>query len=355
MKLKDIVYRITHWETWHHHVKYIPLSPVWIWYCIRSGTPWFFTASNPSLTFGGFEGEGKKEMYEQLPPGSYPHTIYIDPASPFAEVEQQVAAAGFTYPFIVKPDVGMMGFMVRKINNADQLKLYHQSIPGEYIVQTLVDFPLEVAAFYYRMPNDKKGTLSGLLKKQPPYVVGDGVSDLETLIRKNAHVRFKQEDILSRNDAHLRKVIPAGETFYLSVTSNRSQAGIVEGIDEEISEKLSNLLDDWSNHAGKLYYGRYDIKCASIESLKNGKDFYILEFNGAGAGIQHITGNNYSLFKAWSIILKHWKMLYKIGRYNAKKNGVKYWGFKEGSSHLKKAKANLEILKKMDSEFPSFL
>ncbi len=355
MKLKDIVYRITHWETWHHHVKYIPLSPVWIWYCIRSGTPWFFTASNPSLTFGGFEGEGKKEMYEQLPPGSYPHTIYIEPTTSFSEVEQQVAASGFSYPFIAKPNVGMMGFMVRKINNAEQLKLYHQTMPSEYIVQTLVDFPVEVAAFYYRMPNSKKGTVSGLLKKQPPYVVGDGVSDLETLIRKNDHVRFKQEDIVSRNDAQLRKIIPTGETFYLSVTSNRSQAGIVEGIDGEITNKLCDLLDDWSAYAGKLYYGRYDIKCASVESLKNGKDFFILEFNGAGAGIQHITGNNYSLLKAWGIILKHWKMLYKIGRYNAVKNGVKYWGFKEGSRHLKEAKANLELLKKLDAEFPSFL
>jgi hypothetical protein len=79
MNFKESLYIITHWQTWHHHAKYIPLTPVWVWYCLRAGTPWFFTPSNPTLTFGGFEGEGKKEMYDQLPLGSYPATTYIDP------------------------------------------------------------------------------------------------------------------------------------------------------------------------------------------------------------------------------------------------------------------------------------
>ena len=62
MKWKDLLYKITHWENWNYQLKYIPIGPVWIWYCIRSRNPWFFTASNPTLTFGGFEGEGKKEF-----------------------------------------------------------------------------------------------------------------------------------------------------------------------------------------------------------------------------------------------------------------------------------------------------
>ncbi len=353
MKLKDIVHKITHWETWHHHAKYIPLSPVWIWYCLRSGTPWFFTASNPTLTFGGFEGEGKKEMYEQLPPGSYPTTIYVEPGTLFAGVEERVLTAGFNYPFIAKPNVGMMGFMVRKINSAEQFKLYHNAMPREYIVQTLVEYPLEIAAFYYRMPNQQKGTLSGLLKKQPAFVVGDGITTLGELIKQNEDVRFKEEEILSRHAAQLDKVISTGEIFELSVTSNRSQAGIVEGIDSEINDNLRKLLDDWSHYSGKFYYGRYDIKCASIESLKEGKDFSILEFNGAGAGIQHIMGNNYSLVTAWRIILHHWRMLYNIARFNAK-HGVPYWEFNKGSKHLKAAKKNLNFLKKLDASFPSF-
>lgn len=353
MKLNDFLYRLTHWETWHHHVKYIPLAPVWIWYCIRSRTPWFFTSSNPTLTFGGFEGEGKKEMYEQLPPGSYPKSIYLQHTESFDQVLEQVNASGINFPFIAKPDVGMMGFMVRKISTPEQLKTYHDAIGVPYIVQVLVDYPIEVAAFYYRLPGEMRGTTSGLLVKRPAYVTGNGKDNLLQLINANEHVRFKIDDVLSRNANKLNDIIPDGQIFNLSIASNRSQAGMVKGAGHEINDSLQKLLDDWSLYSGNLYYGRYDIKCASVESLKNGKDFYILEFNGAGAGIQHITGSNYSLIKAMSIILKHWKMLFTIARLN-QRNGVQPWGVRQGWKHLMAAKKNLETLKKLDASFPSF-
>src|SRR5688500_6977139 len=111
MQLKQLFYRITHWETWHYLAKYIPLFPVWGWYCLRSRSLWFFTPSNPTLTFGGFEGEGKMEMYQQLPPGSYPESILIKANCSFEEADATRLRAGLTYPFVVKPDIGMMGFM----------------------------------------------------------------------------------------------------------------------------------------------------------------------------------------------------------------------------------------------------
>lgn len=354
MNLKKTLYKLTHWETWHHHAKYIPISPVWIWYIIRSGTPWFFTPSNPTLTFGGFEGEGKKEMYEQLPPGSYPSTTYIQPQISFEEAEKQVADAGFTYPFIVKPNVGMMGFMFRKISDPDQLKKYHETIPIEYLVQELVDYDLEVSAFYFRMPNEQKGIISGFLKKESPFIVGDGSGTIEDLMRKHEGIKFKLEEMLLKHEEWKDDILPPGEKYYLSYASNRSQGGKLTGIDHEIDEGLQELFDGFSHHAGKFYYGRYDIKCKSVEDLKKGKNYSILEFNGAGAGTQHVYANNYSLIKAMSIILTHWKMLFLISRYNHKNNGVPYWNFLKGWRHLKAAKKNLMMLKRMDANFPSF-
>ena len=75
----NFFYKLTHWETWHFHAKYIPILPAWLWYCIKSRSLWFFTPSNPTLTFGGMEGETKEEMYEQMPPGTFPRSIYISP------------------------------------------------------------------------------------------------------------------------------------------------------------------------------------------------------------------------------------------------------------------------------------
>ena len=80
--LKKFLYKLQHWETWHWLVKYIPMVPFWIGHCIKARSLWFFTASNPTLTFGGYEGESKIEMYKQLPSGTYPKTILIQASMP---------------------------------------------------------------------------------------------------------------------------------------------------------------------------------------------------------------------------------------------------------------------------------
>lgn len=354
ISMNDFFYKLAHWKTWHHHVKYIPISPVWIWYCIRSGTPWFFTATDPSLTFGGFEGEGKREMYEQLPPGTYPKTTYISPGHSLDEIQKQITEAGFTYPFIVKPNVGMMGFMFRKISNPDQLKLYHQTISVDYLVQELVEYPLEVSAFYFRMPNEKKGTVSGFLKKEPANITGDGVSTIETLMLQHEGIKYKLDKLLDKQAEHKHIILPAGQKYYLTLASNRIQGGKLTPEDDKIDEKLQELFDWLSNYSGKFYYGRYDIKCNSIEELKEGKNFSILEFNGTGAGTQHIYTYDYNLWEAMGIILKHWKMMFRIARYNNKYMGVAYWPFMKGLRHLRWAKQNLMMLLRMDAKFPSF-
>ena len=81
-------------------------------------------------------------MYDQLPSYSYPRTIYIMHNWSFEEVKTKIAAAGFSFPFIVKPDVGMKGILFRKIDNDDKLKKYHERIPVEYIVQDLIELPV---------------------------------------------------------------------------------------------------------------------------------------------------------------------------------------------------------------------
>ncbi len=58
MSFKNIVYKITHWETWDWRIKYIPILPFWFWHCLRSRSFWFFKPSNPQLAFGG-SGKGR--------------------------------------------------------------------------------------------------------------------------------------------------------------------------------------------------------------------------------------------------------------------------------------------------------
>jgi len=352
VNFKNILFRISHWETWHYHAKYIPLYPAWLWYCMRANSFWFFTPSNPSLTFGGFEGESKKEMYEQLPPGSYPKSIYISHSLSFPEVEKFCQANNFEYPFAVKPDVGMMGFMFRKINNADELKQYHEKMPVDYIIQDFIRHPLEVSVFYYRLPNERKGTITGFLKKEFLQVTGDGKSTLWQLILDYPRVRLRLEEMKSKHEDKLNNIIPEGEIYFLSYALNLSRGGRLVSLEHEKDERLLKLLDDLSHYTKHFYYGRYDIKCASIEELKEGKNFSILEYNGSGAEPHHAYGNGYTLLQAYKIFLHHWKMMYKISRYNHK-HGISYWKFRRGWRFLKEAKKHFRKLKQLDAEFPA--
>jgi hypothetical protein len=352
--MNKLLFNIFHWEAWHYHLKYIPILPVWLWYCLKARSLWFFTASNPSITFGGFEGEGKDEIYKQLPCDTYPKSILISPDLPFDSVENERKEKGFEFPFIVKPDVGMMGYMFRKISSTEELKLYHEVISVDYIIQKFVGYPIEVSVFYYRMPDSDKGTISGFLMKQQPEVTGDGKSTLAELIKCNEDLKYKQNEMMARHQKHLDLILPENEKLILSYASNRSQGGKLVSLAHEIDEQLVDIFDRISLQTKYFYYGRYDIKCESVESLKNGKDFSILEYNGAGAGIQHVYGNHLSLAQACKTIMAHWCVLYKISMHNKKINKIDFWEKRRGKRFLKSARQHLNSLKKLDSEFPVF-
>lgn len=348
----NFFFKLTHWESWHFHIKYIPILPVWLWYCLRSRSLWFFTASNPTLTFGGMDGEGKEEMYKQLPPGTYPKSIYISPGTEFKSVEKQVKDLDLNYPFAVKPDVGMSGYLFRKIKSPEELLIYHTNMPVKYLMQAFIDLPVEVSVFYYRMPDKKSGTVSGIAVKKIAEIIGDGKSSVKVLIEAHSHLRSNVGKMLSRHAEVLNIILPEGKKFPLSDATNRSQGGKIVGINFEPTVSFTKLFDDLSMYSGQLFYGRYDIKCTSVEELMLGKNFTILEYNGSGSGIQHVYGNGTDLFRAWKVILHHWKMLYKISKFN-NDSGIRYWPFLKGWNFLRNAKQELKMLKKLDAEFPA--
>lgn len=351
MNPEKFFYKLTHWEKWDYRVKYYPLYLVWLWYSIKARSACWFTPSNPSLTFGGFEGESKREMYEQLPPGSYPASIYIKPSISFEEAEQLMLTNGFGYPFAVKPDVGMMGFMFRKITNPESFRLYHQKMPAEYILQEHIDYPLEVSVFYYRYPDEQQGHITGFIRKEGMQVTGDGKSTLWQLILKDSRARFRLEEMRSKHAMHLNDIIPAGEVFILSFALNLSRGGRLVPLTHEKDDRLLKVFDDLSHYTKYFYYGRYDIKCASVEDLKQGKNFYILEYNGCGAEPHHVYGMGNNIFQAQRILLQHWKILFKISMINHKK-GIAYWRYKDGLKFLREAKSHFKLLGKVDREMP---
>ena len=345
--VKKFFERLTNWELWPFAVIYFPISFVWLWYIARSRAVWFFTPSNPTIDFGGFEGEGKKEMYDQLPPHTIPRTIYIMHDLPFDEVRERIAAAGFQYPFIVKPDVGMKGILFRKIDTEEQLRKYHERIPVEYIVQDLIELPVEVSVFYYRHPAQTKGTVSGFIHKELLHVVGNGEDTLQQLVQKHPRAKHRMEEMEHRHAHRFDRVIEKDHIFYLSYAGNHNRGAHFTNLHAEIDEQLHKVFDELSAYSKHFYYGRYDIKTTSIEDLKAGKNFMILEYNGSGAEPNHIYDCNMRLFDAYKEILKHWKALYEISKYNHN-NGYPYWSFAKGYRFIKQSQKHFKLLQKYD-------
>jgi hypothetical protein len=142
-------------------------------------------------------------------------------------------------------------------------------------------------------------------------------------------------------------VIANGQRYFLTHAANLNRGAKFVNLKHLINDRMLEAFDRIS-HATRFYYGRYDLKCKSLEHLMNG-DFSILEFNGSGAEPNHVYNSGYSLRQAQKEFLMHWKILFQISRYNAK-HGIPYWPFLKGWRYLRKGKKHLKLLEEFDSK-----
>ncbi len=349
MSNKSILKRIANWETWPFYIIYSPLVFLWGYYAIRSKRFWFFSNINPSLEFAGFEGDSKKPMYSQLPEDLYPRTIYINHTEEYKNVFNRIVETGLTFPLAVKPNIGAQGLLFRKINDEKQLKIYHEKIGVEYIAQQLINLPVEVSVFHIRYPHAAKGIITGFIEKEYMHVVGDGRSTLLQLILKHPKAVVFKHELLIKHARNLEVIVEEGSVYNLNITGNHNRGARFINLRNEINADMLQVFDNLSLFAKNFYYGRYDIKTSSIADLKQGKNFSILEYNGAGAEPNHIYDCNMSYARALKEIAIHWGHMYKIGRINYR-NGIRYLTFFEGMKMLTDAKKLFKKLNQQDLE-----
>ena len=345
--MKQFFKRIIDWEHWPFKLLYAPISPLWLWYIMRSGSVWFFTPSNPKLTFGGMEGEPKREMHDLLPKEFVPETFNVLPSDNFEIVEQMLQEYKINFPLIVKPEVGGQGILFRKLDSVELLKNYHQKVPVEYIIQQMVTYPIEVSVFYYRFPNQSKGVVTGFLHKIPLQVIGDGEHTIQQLILQHPKAYKREAELQIKHGTHFNKVLQSGEKYMLSYAANHNRGAQFINLQNEIDDRLVSIFDKISISINDFFYGRYDIMCTSVENMKQGKGFSILEYNGCGAEPNHFYDTGYTLIGAYKEILMHWKILYKISRFNHQQ-GVKYWPLIKGFRFLNATKKHYQRIKEAD-------
>ncbi len=146
----------------------------------------------------------------------------------------------------------------------------------------------------------------------------------------------------------LQTILPKGDTFCIWHIANLYNGARFIDLTEKVTDTLLYMFDEIS-HQTQFLYGRYDIKCRSVEDILQGKNFIILEFNGAGSAPNHIHAGKYKLLDAYREILRHWKAMYEISRDNRKK-GIKYWSFLKGYRFLQNSRQYFKHLKQLDKE-----
>src|SRR5688572_27829857 len=125
--------RLFNWEYWPFHVVYGPIYLYWFWLCFRARSFFFFNNSNPSITNGGFLMESKWSIYKLIPEQYYPTTDFFHRGTNPHVVTMRIEQSSLVYPIIAKPDIGMKGLAVKKINDKEQLIEYTLASPVNFL------------------------------------------------------------------------------------------------------------------------------------------------------------------------------------------------------------------------------
>lgn len=311
--------KLRSWEYWPFEVIYAPVFIYWLYLSLKARSLFFFSAANPGIETGGLMGESKINILNKIPRHLIPKTLFVASGEDLRHILTKLTEAGIGFPLIAKPNIGSRGFLVKKLHEPQELLNYLKQQKIDFLVQEYIAYPMEMSIMYYRFPHKTSGTISSVTLKEYLAVKGDGHSTVLQLIKNFDRAKL-QLNILKQTHAHLMDKIPdAGEVVELVPIGNHCRGATFYNGNHLIDEKLIATFDHISHQLDGIYFGRFDLKCADLQGLKQGDSFTILELNGVGAEPAHIYDPSYRLFQAIKDILSQWNVIYQISVYNKRR------------------------------------
>ena len=317
--------RWRHWEFWPAWLFYPPVALHCLRLAIKHRSVSVPMAANPGIFSGGMVGESKITMLEELHATSPEFTAeaVLIPAGELAARRQilakLLARPGFEYPFILKPDVGQRGAGVKLIRTPAQAEDYLRRTNTPLVLQRYAPGPFEAGIFYYRFPGEARGTIFSITEKIFPVVTGDGRSTMGELIARDPRARLIAGIYLKRLGARQDEVPPAGEQRKLVEAGNHAQGCIFRDGGRLLTPELAARIDAISQQVGGFFIGRYDLRFASEADLRAGRNFQIIELNGAAAEATSIYDARNSLRSAYRTLFQQWSLVFAIGAENRRR------------------------------------
>jgi hypothetical protein len=311
---------------------YLPLALNWLRLGLRHGSLSLPTAANPMIEAGGLWGESKTECLDMVSGAArrwIAHYVTLtcegNGAAERDRAEAAMAAAGLGFPVVVKPDIGWHGVGVRLLRDPPALERYLRRFPLglRYMLQQPLDWEGEAGVLYVRRPGAAEGRVLSLTVRHHPQVVGDGVSPLRDLILAGERTAWKARLHLGRGTMHAGACVEAlahvparGEAVRLSFIGSNRVGGLYRDARADVTPALERRFEAISRSMPEFHYGRYDIRFASIERLREGEDFGIIEINGAGGEAIHVWDPEMPAREALRELMRFQSLLFEIGAGN---------------------------------------
>lgn len=322
---------LSFFEFWPPKLVYAPAALYWIWLGLRHGSFTLPTIANPGLHGGGLSGESKSQVLGAAGPKVQaliaPYAVLEKPEGghaaeiAFAAAERAMHAKGLEFPVVAKPDIACRGAGVRVVRTREELHDYVTRFPqgAKLLVQKLVDLEGEAGVFYVRMPDEEKGGIPSLTLKYFPYVTGDGKRTIEELIRADPRAGKIPHVFLPRHRDRHKEVLPAGQRFRLAFAGNHGRGVIFRDGTHLVTEALRARIDELAHDIDGFYFGRFDVRFADFSELLAGRNFTIIEFNGAGAEFTHFWDPKLGAIKAFSEMFRQYRTVFAVGAANRKR------------------------------------
>ncbi|WP_233140341.1 ATP-grasp domain-containing protein [Acetobacter sp. DsW_063] len=326
---------VSFFEFWPGWLFYTPIVAYWIMMGLRYRDFGLPTAANPRIATGGLCGESKTSILDMAGPVARPwiapYVILDTDSEDLKRAEAALASASLSLPVVVKPDIGCNGTGVKLVRTrealADALAAFPRGV--RLIIQRLIPYEHEAGLFYIRHPDEPTGRISSITYKDVPFLTGDGVSTVEQLLLSDPRTRLVPHLYRERLSERLTEVLPQGAGLPLVFTGNHCKGSVFRNGATDITPALVAALDRIMTDIPDFHFGRVDVKFESVDALRRGEGFEIIEINGVGSEATHIWDATTTLREAYATQFHHYGESFRIGA-KKKRAGWKSCSVREG-------------------------
>ena len=312
--------RLTRWEFWPTWAIYPPVVGYIVWLSLKYRSLTLFTAVNPGIgAGGGLIGESKSEILRGLTKADdgvarWKLVSGDDVASRTAAVVEFMADAQLSFPIVLKPDVGARGAGVVIAHDRNEIEAAVAANPALLIAQAYVP-GIEFGVFYYRLPSAKRGEIFAITDKRMVSVTGDGRSTLEQLILSDARAVYMAAFFLKEFEERLSEIPPLGEKVSLSQLGTHCRGALFLDGAELLTPALYQAVEQVSRTFDGFYFGRYDVRSASVDAFRAG-EFKIIELNGLTSEATNIYDPRHSVWFGWRTLCQQWRIAFEVAAEN---------------------------------------